>query len=544
MDTSTNEQQKQAEVLALQNQITGLPSITALCLRQLCKKRSRLVAADSSGVHFSRQRTLLSLLCIVPLLKKQLARVPNVGLCLPSSAAAVIASLAIWMRGKTLVPLNYTASVENIKAAIDAADVQQIVSSRRFLKRLKERGINLEDAFADSEVIYLEDMKRQSKNWKLPFRLTMSWLAPGLFFKWIFNTDKTQPAVVLFSTGSEGKPKGIVLSQDNVIGNAKQAADAMQAKNNDVMVATLPVFHVFGLTATTLLPLIEGIPMVCHPDPRDGVAIGHLVHQWKGTILCGTSTFFRLYVRSKMLKPELFSSLRLVVAGAEKLLPQVRHSFKEKFGHEIYEGYGASELSPVCAVNRPNWGEHVRFKSGTVGQSLLGCWIRVIDPETHQPLPTEKAGMIAVAGVNVMQGYLNDPVKTAEVVFEADGLRWYKTGDKGVLDKAGFLTILDRYSRFAKLAGEMVSLAAIESQVRQIISRADIEILAIALPDIAKGEKVVLLYSGNIEESDLRSTVNRSAMHNLYKPNSYRQVNEIPKFASGKTDFAAAKQLL
>lgn len=535
---------QQDEVLAWQEKIAKLPSLLDVFLKTNCVDRSRLAVADSTGLHLSRRRLILSLLCVTPLLKRKLHDFPNVGVCLPSSVAGVLGNLLIWACGKTVVPLNYTASVQNVCEAVDQAQIKQVLTSRRFIKKLTERGFKLEQALSSVELIYLEDLKKQVSKLKLLWRVPASRLLPHRFLRRLFKANKKQPAVILFSSGSEGKPKGIVLSHDNLIGNALQAAEALQARTSDVMVSSLPTFHVFGLTATFLLPMLAGIPMVCHSDPRDSVAIGHLVHQWKGSILCATSTFLRLYGRSKMLKPELLSSLRLVLAGAEKLQPETRRQFEEKFGKKIYEGYGASELSPVCAVNQPNEGACVHEKTGTVGKAIPGCAIRIVDPETNHFLKPREAGMIVVAGVNVMQGYLNQPEKTEEVLFKADGLQWYRTGDKGQIDEEGFLTILDRYSRFAKLGGEMVSLAAVETQVAQVLKRTDVDIHALAQADERKGEQVVLLFSGDITEHEIRSLIMGSAIHNLYKPYRYQAVREIPKLASGKTDFSAAKQLL
>jgi acyl-[acyl-carrier-protein]-phospholipid O-acyltransferase/long-chain-fatty-acid--[acyl-carrier-protein] ligase len=318
------------------------------------------------------------------------------------------------------------------------------------------------------------------------------------------------------------------------------------AKSDDSILSILPIFHAFGLTATTILPLLEGIFMICHPDPTDATMLGELSDKYKPTILCGTSTFFRIYSKARQLTAEQFSSLNFVVAGAEKLLPEVRSMFEKKFNKIIYEGYGTTELSPVASVNQPDEGDRVQNKIGTVGNSVPGGRFMIIDPESKEELPIGEAGMITFGGVNVMEGYLHSPQKTAEVIFKRNRIRWYQTGDKGRLDEEGYLTILDRYSRFAKLGGEMVSLSAVEEEIMALLGADDEEneILAVATPDQKKGECVSLLYTMEMEAGDINQKVNASKINNLLKPQHYFKVDAIPKLGSGKTDFAAAKRVV
>ena len=351
-----------------------------------------------------------------------------------------------------------------------------------------------------------------------------------------------QVATILFSSGSEGHPKGVELTHRNIVGNARQAADALEARADDIIFSVLPIFHAFGLTATTLLPLIEGITTVCHPDPTDTATIGELAKQYKVTILCGTSTFFRLYAKARNLPAEAFKTLRIVVAGAERLAPEVRVLFEEKFKKKIYEGYGTTELSPVSNVNRPDTAHEIRHKIGTVGASIAGTMVRILDPETDEELPLGESGLVAVGGVNVMKGYLDQPEKTSSVILYQHGIRWYKTGDKGRLDQQGFLTILDRYSRFAKLGGEMISLGAIEQQIHLALNHEDVEILAVAVPDLKKGEAIVLMHTGPLSSDEIDEKVRASALPNLMRPAEYWHVEVIPKLGSGKTDFATAKK--
>ena len=266
-------------------------------------------------------------------------------------------------------------------------------------------------------------------------------------------------------------------------------------------------------------------------------------------MLFGTGTFLRLYAKNSRVHPLMFQSLRYVVAGAEKLAPEVRRLFLDRFGKKLLEGYGATETSPVASVNLPDqldtryWKVQAANKEGTVGLPLPGTSFRIVDPNTLETLPTGADGLILIGGPQVMKGYLNAPEKTAQAIAELDGQRWYKTGDKGHVDEDGFLTIVDRYSRFAKLGGEMVSLTAVEHQVRQILGDAELELVAVNLPDDIKGEKIVLLMAGAYDEAAVKRKLLEGGMNSLAIPSTIRSLAEIPKLGSGKTDFGSARKV-
>jgi len=289
--------------------------------------------------------------------------------------------------------------------------------------------------------------------------------------------------------------------------------------------------------------------MVCHPDPTDALGTAKAIAQHRATVLCSTSTFLRLYTRNSRIHPLMLESLRVVVAGAERLNEDVRAAFAMKFNKPIYEGYGATETTPVASVNLPDrldsryWTVQTGNRPGTVGMPLPGTSFRVVDPETLAALPAGEAGLILIGGVQVMKGYLNAPEKTADAVVELDGRRWYKTGDKGRLDADGFLTIVDRYSRFAKLGGEMISLTSVEEQVRRVLEQPEMELVAVNLPDDKKGERIVLLVAGEVNEEQLRKGLLDAGTNPLAIPGELRSVPEIPKLGSGKTDFTAARAL-
>ncbi len=355
-------------------------------------------------------------------------------------------------------------------------------------------------------------------------------------------------ATILFSSGSEGVPKGIALSHKNLVANIKQVSALLNFEESDVMLNSLPIFHSFGLTVTTLLPLCEGVIMVSAPDPTDAAAIGKLAARYEASIMFGTSTFFRLYTRNKKLHPLMLQSVRMVVAGAEKLKPEIKRAFREKFSCDIFEGYGTTETSPVISVNMPDTLDldSMRVvtgnKAGTVGRAIPGTVVKIVDPNTLAELPLGQDGLIIVGGPQVMCGYLDDEEKTAEVITEIGGIRYYKTGDKGHLDHEGFITIVDRYSRFAKIGGEMISLGSVEAQLEALFDDG-IECIAVALSDVKKGEKIVVLYSGSLEEELLQSRIKQSGMWSLMQPSRFLQVETLPRLSSGKSDFSGAKRV-
>lgn len=474
----------------------------------------------------------------------------NIGLLLPTSTAGVITNMATLLLGKTLVNLNYSSNIQALLAAIKKAEIKSIYSSRRFLKKLQQRGINLDELLAKVEVHYLEDMKDEISTFNKITFMALSAILPAKLLYRLFGKqrDIEQPAAILFSSGSEGEPKGIVLSHRNIMANIKQVSDVLDTRDNDVIMATLPLFHAFGLTVTGLMPLIEGIPAILHPDPTDALVISKAIAKNRATLFCGTSTFLRLFNRNRRIHPLMLDSLRLVIAGAERLNPEVRDAFKLKFNKEIYEGYGATETTPVASVNVPDqidqddWSIQLGNKPGTVGMPLPGGSFRIVDPVTLEMCPVGEDGLILFGGTQIMLGYLNDPDKTAEVIIERDGRRWYKTGDKGHLDKDGFLVIVDRYSRFAKIGGEMISLSAIETAISKLLPE-EVEILATNISDGKKGEKIVLLIAGEVENNKIKTAISQSNLSPLMRPATLLQVDEIPKFGSGKSDFCRAKQI-
>ena len=526
-----------------------LPAIAYAWIDRVKQKGGADCLTDiQTNTTLSRRKALTGALLFSHRFRKQSPE-QNIGLLLPTSSAGLLANMGAFISGKTVVNLNYTANIDSLLSAINKADIKTIYTSRKFIKKLNQKGVELEPLFIQAKPIYLEDVKDSFNKVEQALTLLASYLFPARLLISLFGkpADIHQPAAILFSSGSEGEPKGVVLSHQNIMGNIKQVSDVMDTRDDDVMVASLPLFHAFGLTVTGLLPMIEGVPAICHPDPTDVLNIAKGISQHQATVFCATSTFLRLFNKNSRIHPLMLDSLRIVIAGAERLNPEIRDSFSLKFNKPVYEGYGTTETTPVATVNIPdriaaNWSIQTGAKKGTVGLPLPGSSVRIVDPATLKSLATDEDGLILIGGSQVMQGYLNDPDKTAEVIVEMDGCRWYKTGDKGHLDKDGFLVIVDRYSRFAKIGGEMISLGAIEASINPTLPET-IEIMMTTIPDDKKGEKVVLLYAGEIDEAMLKECISSSGLNSLMLPGLLIAVDAIPKLGSGKSDFNTAKRI-
>ncbi|MBD3839153.1 MAG: acyl-[ACP]--phospholipid O-acyltransferase [Epsilonproteobacteria bacterium] len=532
-----------------QNYSHRLGTLQSSWLKSAKANLRKLSFADSTGVKLDNGKFITATLCVAQKLKPHLIDEQNVALVLPSTVAGAMGNMAVLTLGKTIVNLNYSSGVESLSYAVKIAGIKKVITSKTFIERLKDKGFDISSVLESLEVIYLEDIKKEiSKGGSLALYL-MVLLLPTVILDFFFikGAKSSDVAGILFSSGSEGKPKGIELTHQNFMGNIKQIITLMNPTDEDVILATLPIFHSFGLTVTTLLPLVESIPAVAHPDPTDGFGIGKMALRYEATIMFGTATFYRFYVMNKKLHPLMFANLRWVIAGAEKLPQKIRDEFKAKFNKDIYEGYGATETSPVVAVNMydillpDTLTLQKGNKIGSVGMPLPGSSIMIVEPQTFKPLPIGSEGMILIAGTQIMKGYLGDPQKTDDVIKVINGIRWYVSGDKGKVDEDGFLTIIDRYSRFAKISGEMVSLGVVEEQIRSVLSEG-VGICAVAIEDAKKGEKILLLIEGDEDVDRVKEQIAQK-LNPLWLPSVYLKVDSIPKLGSGKIDFKGAKAL-
>ena len=505
------------------------------------------------GAHLSGYKLLCATLAFSRVFKKMLNGQKHVGIMLPPSGGGIIANLAGWVTGKVNVNLNYTSAPDIALKCMKRADVKTVITSRVFLQRLKQKGTDYTVLADKCNLVYAEDVMKSIPKWKMIFHMLMGVILPIPLIKFFYfkkNVKLNDTAVVLFSSGTEGVPKGVELTHYNMIGNCAQLSCIFNPTKNDVMLAELPLFHSFGLTVNVLLCLIEGTPMVVVADPTDVKTMARVCAEFHVTAFVGTPTFLRAFTVNRWVHPMCFKYLRLIIAGAEKLRPEISTAFRLKFGKEIFEGYGCTETAPVASVNFENillndyLTMQVNNKPGSVGMPLPGTLYKIVDPETNVELPTGEDGMILIGGCQVMKGYLKDSSHTKDAIIELDGRRWYRTGDKGHLDEDGFLTIVDRYSRFAKLGGEMISLGAVEIRINDTKILEGGDYMVTSIPDSAKGECLVLLYTGvEMEPSDVLRALRKSGIPPLMVPGLAFKVPAIPKLGTGKADFKASKKI-
>ncbi len=547
-----DEVKQQVKALSLTTWSQSIEESRPLHYHWLSRAKSNLSkrsVVDALGVDLSNAKMITAVLLFVKALKKPLAEQKNVGLLLPSSSIGSICNLALLILGKRPINLNYTLTPEGMQAAIEKAQIESIISSEKFLQKLSGKGFDFADILGE-KLMGVESLGGSFGKGAKLVALTQAYLMP----KWMIElcyfeeTDIDAVATILFSSGSEGSPKGIELTHKNLLANIKQVSALLNFQEEDVILNSLPIFHSFGLTITTLLPLCEGVTMVSAPDPTDAPTIGKLAARYRATIMFGTSTFFRLYTRNRKLHPLMFDSIRMVVSGAEKLKPEIKQAFKDKFSLEIFEGYGATETAPVISVNMPDsldidtMQPVIGNKVGTVGQALPGTIVKIVNPVSMQELPLGEDGLIIVGGPQVMQGYLNDAEKTNEVIYEEDGIRYYLTGDKGHMDSDGFITIVDRYSRFAKIGGEMISLGSVEEQIATLFGDS-VATTATAVNDDKKGEQIILLHSSELSQDEIWQAIKESAIIPIMKPSRLIELEELPRLGSGKIDFKKAKSI-
>lgn len=501
--------------------------------------------ADSLGMEFSYLKVLTAMLIMNRHLfpAHRLPRETNemVGVMLPASCMASIANGAVFMAGKVPVNLNFTLSRDTLVSSIRQCGMKMIITSRKFLEKL---GI---EAFP--EMVFLEDIKDKASGFEKFMTLAACFILPAplirLFFVRGDKTNVDDVATVLFSSGSTGEPKGVMLTHANIASNIEAFYQVFDIAKDDVVMGALPFFHSFGFTGTMCFPIGVGIGVVYHANPMDAVVIGKLVEKYKATLIVGTPTFLSAYLRR--CTPEQFKSLRYAIAGAEKLKPQLSDAFFEKYNITPFEGYGATELSPMVSVGFPDYVDQKRMilqvgnKAGKVGQPIPGIAVKTVDPDTFALKGVNEPGLLLVKGANVMKGYLNRPDKTAEVI--KDG--WYTTGDIATIDEDGFIHITDRLSRFSKIGGEMVPHIKIEENIMEIIGATEPVCAVTAVSDEKKGERLVVLCSIDIDVDEVWDALGKKGLPNLWIPrkDSFFKVDAIPVLGTGKVDLKKVREL-
>ncbi len=441
----------------------------------------------------------------------------NLGVMLPNSNGVAVTTLAVMSAGRTPAMINFTAGPANIAVACKAAQLKSVLTSRRFVAKAKLETL-IESMQKDVEIVYLEDVRASvSKFDKLKGALLRT--------RPFVQKTASDPAVILYTSGSEGVPKGVVLTHKNILANASQAAARVDFNSNDKVFNVLPMFHAFGLTAGTILPIVFGVPVFMFPKATDFRTAPEAIYASNATIIFGTDAFLNGYARAA--HPYDFQSIRYIFAGAAKVEETTRALYTNKFGKRILEGYGVTEGAPVLALNTP-----MENKPGTVGKLLPGI-------EARYELEPGMGDRLFVRGANVMAGYLR---AENPGVLEPPPEGWHDTGDIVKVDADGFITIIDRAKSFAKIGGEMVSTTAVTEVVNKFWQ--GVVSAAVAAPDPRKGEKIVLVTEyEQADRSDLIKFFKEQGMNELSIPAEII-VTKVPLLASGKVDMVSVKKFI
>ena len=465
-----------------------------------------------------------------------------IGLLLPPSVGGALTNYALTLLGRVPVNLNYTASSEAIASCAKQCSLEVVITSRAFVERFPKLEI-------PSRTVFLEDVLQSPRaSEKLLALLIASTMPQTLLRRAVGavpgkrNVDDL--ATIIFSSGSTGDPKGVMLTHYNIASNIQQVAQVFMLGGRDKILGILPFFHSFGFMAALWMPAANGVGVVFHPNPLDTKVIGELVAQYRVTFLIATPTFLQAYMRR--CSPESFGSLQYVLVGAEKLADRVALAFEDTFGIRPLEGYGCTECSPVVTVNgrdfRAPGFRQVGSRRGKIGHPLPGVTVKVVDIDSGEPVTPGTPGMLLVKGPNVMKGYLGNPEKTAEVLHDG----WYTTGDVAIMEEDGFLTITDRLSRFSKIGGEMVPHIRIEDKLQELAGVTEQVFAVTALPDEKKGERIVVISTLSTEK--LAPVVEKFAQCDLpalWKPRSgaFFHVDALPILGTGKIDLRGVKAL-
>jgi acyl-[acyl-carrier-protein]-phospholipid O-acyltransferase / long-chain-fatty-acid--[acyl-carrier-protein] ligase len=537
-------------------------------------RKSSMKTLDRAFVHTARQRpwrffmadgktprvsfgaALNKTVYIARRLRRYIGERPMVGVLLPPSVGGALTNYALTLMGRVPVNLNYTSSNETLASCAQQCGLDVVITSKAFIERspnitIPGRTLLLEDALGGPKI-----------NEKLS-ALVMAWLMPVALLKRALGAHQVEPmsestgaavtgeaspmddlATVIFSSGSTGDPKGVMLSHFNIMSNISQVTQVFMLGERDKVLGILPFFHSFGFTAGLWLPAVQGIGVVFHPNPLDAQLISGLVEKYKVTFLVATPTFLQAYMRR--CTPESFGSLQYVLVGAEKLPERVAVAFEDQFGIRPLEGYGCTECSPVVTVNGKDFRapgfRQVAAKRGKIGHPLPGVSIKVVDIETGQPVAPGNSGMLLVKGPNVMRGYLGKPAKTVEVLHDG----WYTTGDIGIIEEDGFVTITDRLSRFSKIGGEMVPHIRIEEKLHELADITEQVFAVTAVPDEKKGERIIVIHT--LPAAKLTTVLEKVAQCDLPalwrpKSNQFVRVDSIPTLGTGKMDLRAIRAL-
>jgi len=500
----------------------------------------RFAMADGQRPKLSWFSALVGALVLARRLRKQWQGQEMVGILLPPSVPGALVNYAAMLLGKVPVNLNYTVSDETLASCAQQCNLKTIVTARVFLEKVKIQ--------PPGDVIFIEDVAKDAGFGERVGGALAAGLLPAKILSKYAGGERRASlddiATIVFSSGSTGDPKGVILTHYNIASNVEQLNQVFMLHANDRIMGILPFFHSFGFTGTLCLPAATGIGVVFHPNPLDSRVIGALVNKYAVTMLLATPAFLNAYTRR--CTPEDFGSLRFVMAGAEKLPDRISQAFEDQFGIRPHEGYGCTECSPAVTVNTIDFRaasfRQVGAKRGSIGHPLPGITVKIVDPDTLQPVGVDEPGLLLVRGPNIMQGYLNKPEKTAEVLREG----WYNTGDVARMDEEGFIRITDRLSRFSKIGGEMVPHIKVEDLLQELAGATEQTFVVTAVPDEKKGERLVVLHT--LDEPKLEECLEKlgkSDLPALWRPrkDQFVRIENLPYLGTGKLDLRKARGL-
>ncbi|MCW5797935.1 MAG: MFS transporter [Nitrospira sp.] len=513
----------------------------AMFVRRMRQHPFRLAMADATKPHVSSLQALIGAIALARALTPHWQGQPCVGLLLPPTVAGALTTVAAALAGRTSVNLNYTVGKAGLESAVRQAQLRTIITSRKFIEKAK---LEVPDG---PTILWLEDIGAGIGSLQKALAAVLAILAPLRLIESACGQTRRVTmddlATIIFSSGSTGEPKGVMLSHFSIDANVQAVSQVLPLDPDDRILGILPLFHSFGYLVFWYITL-NGAATVFHPSPLDVTAIGELCAKHRLTFLVCTPTFLQLYQRR--CTPEQFSTLRVVLTGAEKLPLRLIQSFEDRFGIGPIEGYGVTECAPVIAVNCPDYRAAGFYqpasRRGTVGQPLPGVSVRIVDPDSFAILPPGTPGMLLVKGPNVMNGYLGREDLTAQAM--RDG--WYITGDIATLDDDGFLTITDRLSRFSKIGGEMVPHRLVEEALQQA-SGEELQVCAVTgVPDERKGEQLAVLHTLAEERiPQILAKAQAAGLPNLFLPSHSHcfKVEALPILGTGKLDLRALKRM-
>ena len=501
----------------------------------------RPAMADSTKVNLSFGETLLRACVLARFLSSRLGPAKYVGLLLPPTVPSAVANVALALLGKMPVNLNYTASQTLVDSSVDQCGITDVLTSQKVLDRFGIR--------PKGKLLFLEEIPKQVSKAEKAWGAFVAKFVPtpvlGMFLPGLKGDNLDQTATVIFTSGSTDDPKGVVLSNRNVLSNIWQMDRHLHILPDEVVLGILPFFHSFGFTVTIWVTLTLGKMVVYHFSPLDARIIGDLCEKYGVTLIAATPTFMRTYL--KKCDPKQFSKLVHLLLGAEKVKPEFSAEVREILGIDTMEGYGCTELSPVVAVNvrgevsLPDGRSIDGTRIGTVGRPMPGTEVKTIDPDSGADLPRGATGVVLARGPQVMVGYLNRPEATAKVI--SDG--WYNTGDLGYVDDDGFLRITDRLSRFSKIGGEMVPHGGIETGIQAAVGKTEPCVAVTSLPDPKRGERLYVIYTDEMgmTPAEVVQKLQAGGMPRLWVPSAddFIRVDALPVLGQGKIDLKQLK---